>query len=280
LIAKHAEQKFVTIFGLIPGSYATEGSIPVVDDSIFRSQALWGPRGTHFGVSTCSNHIEGLHGRLNELTSPVRSLLLRLAVVISAIQKSAREWPERVMSGRRRAARDLIRHGCGLVECPAGDQCDHGDILSKRLGCRLPCVHIADAGFALDDDRPVFAVPDADEAPQVTVSEYVGEWTMRGLDAVLQESARLRDPPEAGYGPGQDNAEGPEAGFVERVHQEISLHNPRAQLPSKSQTLVRLGEIRGMLTGHQTTLDPRTLAIQANSQLFAEYAERFDPKKH
>jgi hypothetical protein len=88
LIAVAGQTKFRALFGLGTGS--------TVNLSVFMGQALWGDRGAGFGVSTCTNLVEGLHGRLNDATRDLVSLHTKCAQIVDILGNSAGNWAKRV----------------------------------------------------------------------------------------------------------------------------------------------------------------------------------------
>jgi hypothetical protein len=138
LITVAARTKFQARFGLGTGS--------TVDVSVFARQALWGERGARFGVSTCTNHVEGLHGRLNDATRDLVNLHTKLAKIIEILRNSAGNWAKRVGKARHKALTQLAaaaaRHHPEDGVCRIPD-CDHGKILSRRYDMEFPCVHVA-----------------------------------------------------------------------------------------------------------------------------------------
>lgn len=145
LITVKGRGKFAELFGLDLNDWNMD-TRPFCNVDVFARQAFWGERGA-LGVSSCSNHLEGLHGRLNRRVSGMKNWPRRFAEVLDALQSSARAWPEKVRKAQLRAKTQLLeiaaKHSFTYSECPLGANCDHGALLSRRFGVSFPCVHLA-----------------------------------------------------------------------------------------------------------------------------------------
>jgi hypothetical protein len=137
-------RKFCKISGVTTPAPTDLTSMPTIDLDVFRKRAQWGTRGAS-GVGTCTNHIEGLHGRLNQATEGQRSILAKLSTIVTLIREGARGWSAKVARRRRKTNKDLIlaaeRNECRSGRCPAPDFCDRGFLETRRLGLQFPCVH-------------------------------------------------------------------------------------------------------------------------------------------
>jgi hypothetical protein len=237
-ITASAKTKFQLLFGLGSGS--------TVDVSIFRRQALWGDRGVHFGVSTCTNHIEGLHGRLNASTRSAVSLHSRFAKIVEIIRSSAGDWAKRVGKARHKALRQLAeraaRHCAGDGVCNFPD-CDKGIIMSRRYELVFPCVHVI---------RPIpdrvalmplqFDLGETGE-PSIIVKEGSGPgkriWSVPSSRS-HETGGKIAEPEVLGLTAGQHEH------FVARIRQELRYMNREKDFPySAGEMLFRLGRIHG-----------------------------------
>jgi hypothetical protein len=99
-ITEAGQKKFAAIFGIHLPLPDDPLVVPIIDLAVFERQALWGVRGSK-GVSTCSNHVEGLHGRLNRATRPYRGTLTRLAAVLELLTQKADDWRKNVVRAQR-----------------------------------------------------------------------------------------------------------------------------------------------------------------------------------
>jgi hypothetical protein len=147
------EEAFNTSIRVTPGGlelfsrlfgYSVDNStrqVTITNPQAFGTEALWGARGA-MGVSSCTNHVEGLHGRLNGATSHTHDLPRRLKAVIDLLFRKARHFARDMHRSAKRKLRDLkaiaAREGYNADTC----DCGWGSIYAKRFGLpNFPCVH-------------------------------------------------------------------------------------------------------------------------------------------
>jgi hypothetical protein len=248
-ITENARQKFMEIFGI---TESPDGKL-ALDIDVFRRQALWGDRGIAFGVAPCSNHVEGMHGRLNEKTHRIRSLPARVEKVTKAIIKSAGTWAIKVARGQRKARAALLKsakdHGYAYESCPFGEMCDRGEILSRRLEMQVPCAHaIAQicASRSIEvQPCPQFPLYDL-ELPQISVSPYNGEWMLKKKR--LTETRAWPMIEESRIAIVEFSHADADCRLIHRIRRELRAFNRGAEFRySMDQMLVKLGRIRGRL---------------------------------
>jgi hypothetical protein len=178
LITDQGKTKFCRLFGI--GEIGETG-LPALDATVFEKQALWGERGTVFGVATCTNHIEGLHGRINQATRTQRNLVNRIATIVEIITKSAQNWADRVQrcrsKNRDRLAAQAESHGFTSGECQ-DPECDRGRILSRRLDQPFPCVHVV--SVTTFSPSPLAQFPLCDHDPPNITCCVVEPWDTSG----------------------------------------------------------------------------------------------------
>jgi hypothetical protein len=61
MISTHGRAQFGNLFG-VDLTQSDGNAFSKTRINTFREQALWGEPGTNFGISACSNHIEGIDG--------------------------------------------------------------------------------------------------------------------------------------------------------------------------------------------------------------------------
>jgi ankyrin repeat protein len=171
-VTDEAQKKFCELFGL---AVLEDGKVVEADANRFREQALWGSRKTH-GVAACTNHVEGFHGRLNEIVKRRRLLVRRIWLLVLALRKKASRFHLNVSRSAHATLKKLQEQGA------AGDprpncECGWSDIYSARFGIPdFPCKHM------VHGRTPVVPVVDSlllhwHSPGSVTVEEYVGrEW--------------------------------------------------------------------------------------------------------
>jgi predicted transcriptional regulator len=142
LICPAGREKFSRLFGVdLAQSNGNEYARTAAN--VFREQALWGERGMTFGVAACSNHLEGMHGRLTARVQNRRNLRARFAETTSAITASAATWSEKVKRGCRATTKKVQQSACehhlNYQDCPGQGHCDKGALLPRRLGRQVPC---------------------------------------------------------------------------------------------------------------------------------------------
>jgi hypothetical protein len=237
-ITINAAKKFRSIFGI-----SADGRVEL---RVFRAQALWGERGRGYGVSTCTNHIEGLHGRLNAVTRGMASPAKRLGRIVQIITASAGDWSERVAKGRHKA---LLRQAERAARESASDdqchrpECDGGLIFAKRYDMeQFPCPHIQVEVPKLEDLRPEQFELNDSGAPVIVAQTHNPEgpaWTLpiRRYHAPNGKIG-LADPATGACGEHER--------FVVRLRAELQYLNHSKEFPySVGEMLFRLGQIHG-----------------------------------
>jgi hypothetical protein len=87
-ITDTGERQVPTIFGITLPFPSEPQLVPEMANNAFGDQAIWGVRRAK-GVSTCSIHVQSLHGRLNDATRLHRTPLGRLAAVLHLLMEKA-----------------------------------------------------------------------------------------------------------------------------------------------------------------------------------------------
>jgi hypothetical protein len=116
-------------------------SISVMENDPFEAQALWGQRG-QLGVASSTNHVEGLHGRLNLACTNIRVLSRKAKLIIDILHKKARHFTNNSLRSPKRQLMQMKkvadREGYDQDEC----DCGWSDIYAHRFGLHdFPCVH-------------------------------------------------------------------------------------------------------------------------------------------
>jgi hypothetical protein len=270
-VTAKAQTKFASIFGVVLPLPIDPCMIPEVRRGKFIQQALWGPRGER-GVSACSNHAEGLHGRLNRVTSPHRSTLGRLAAVLQILKKKVMKFPQSAMKAQHRIATDLMKsakelHYSETTECP-GAMCDHGTLLSRRFGSPLPCIHTV-----LRHPIPVAAAPEP--IPILTGTTlrrvpYQGTWGAAPARKKMQRSFLLLN--EAIADPfATPQADLEETRFIQSVMRELSVTTGVKQVTRFDQAHLLLGRILGRLEAQHPEIPEAELQRAAQSEFLVQY---------
>jgi hypothetical protein len=237
LITSKAQKKFRRMFG-IPAAPAPASE---VDIDLVRLHALWGKRGIEDGVASCTNHIEGLHGRLNATTANLRNPARRLSMIIQRIRLSAAHWAVRVEKARAKIVKELtpVDEGKERVDQCESPRCDKGSILSQRYEMELPCRHMnplkpsssmKPVQFDLTDERePTFSVRDA-----------AGDERVWSFSSSHRPSGKLPD--EEHEPPPGDEIQR----FIARIRHELRYIAHGKEFPyHRDKMLFRLGQIYG-----------------------------------
>jgi hypothetical protein len=270
-VTQRAERKFAQIFGIVLPLSSNPHVLPITTAGKFLHQALWSARGTA-GVSACSNHAEGLHGRLNAVTASHRSAITRLASILQLLQKKVQEYPKKVAKSRHRILADLQKtakkfHYTQLTDCPSGDVCDHGAILSRRFGCELPCLHTA----LHQRNIPVpETVPDVNMrgGTDTRATMYAGSWGVAAERSTKSTTPMLLD--EASSDPFAEPRQGLEATrFLCQLIREVSLATGTKPFTTEEAHL-QFGRIIGRLEVEHPDLSDRERERLAQSQLLIQ----------
>jgi hypothetical protein len=224
LITEKGKRKFCRIFGV---SFTDDAAAtdPIISVECFESQALWGERG-RLGVACCTNHIEGLHGRLNQKAKPYRNVTRKFKKITDVITASADKWAQKVTMGRREAIRRLKRmletRSLGEVESPCGVLCDQGAILSARLGMEIPCIHTASQTAIGMPDIIQFALPEV--GPHVQIRNFQENWPF-GLT-----KCKSRFPAEDNSEEVDQSVNSQDVRFINRVYRDLQQLHPGKEL--------------------------------------------------
>jgi hypothetical protein len=173
IVTNDGAQFFCRTFGLTIGA---GGVVSSGSSDLFRAEAIWGER-AEAGVSTCSNHVEGLHSRLNAATGGIRLPHRRLKEIVNVLTAKAVEFRCEALRSPKRKFRELREAARAAGMDPTRDSCDCGwrPIYAARFGlARFPCVHtVLDWGLLVVppmDWVPDFSGP-MDEA-SISITEY------------------------------------------------------------------------------------------------------------
>jgi hypothetical protein len=204
---------------------APDSVVSIVTPDPFESQALWGTRGDD-GVSTCSNHIEGLHGRLNHSVAARRVLALhrRFQCIVDHLTIKTQETRLFMLRSPRRKWDELVRLAKEQKQNPERKECDcgWGRVYSQRFGIpEFPCVHTILS-------RPPFDPAPGDWQPQtrgptipVIEKEYVGpSWPCAGARGGNWETLEPTAPETRNE---NDNQEDPEEQIRIETEEEVDL---------------------------------------------------------
>jgi hypothetical protein len=224
--AKGAE-RFCRLFGfavLPDGHCVSEAEDP------FEAGALWGERGA-MGVAACTNHVEGLHGRLNAATANVRSVARRLKSVVEVLCQKAKQFQADAHRSAKRTLAQLVaeaqQRGCNFTEC----ECGWSSVYSHRFGIDgFPCVHTCQqhpVDFAAHTPPDLRLNFDATIRPPVCMDDDGTTW---GFEPIQSEDwgreERFKKVPagleetDAGVDPNVD-------AFVRRLIRELTTLNPQ-----------------------------------------------------
>jgi hypothetical protein len=239
---------------------------------VFKAQALWGERGIDFGVASCTNHIEGLHGRVNRRVLNLRILIRRFALITSAIVKSAASWSQKVERGWNTTKKKLKviaeKNELTFDDCPEWAHCDRGRILSRRLGRPVPCVHIiSKGGWPEHPSLTQFNLFMTGE-PDIGFTDFEGQWT-----PASGKKSHLRKFDDEMNNVGLEAETSPDVRTVARVRREVISLNPDFKV-SLNEMLIRFGQIQGRLGATlASSLTEGEINQRANSMLLVEYVQ-------
>jgi hypothetical protein len=240
LVTDKAKRKFCRIFGV---SFTDDAAAtdPIPSRECFESQALWGERGP-LGVACCTNHIEGLHGRLNQQARPYRNVTRKFQRITEVIRLSAEAWAKKVTTGRQEAIRHLKAtletRGLGEVKSPCGELCDQGAILSARLGMAIPCIHAVSQEAIEMPPITQFALPKT--GSDVQTRNFEGNWPF-GLT-----KCESRFPAEDNSEEVDQSADSQDVQFINQVYRDLQQLHPGKELRlSRGQMFYELGRAIG-----------------------------------
>jgi hypothetical protein len=212
LPTRNGIQVFCRIFGL---AIDDQNHVSVVDRDCFRKQALWGGRFPN-GVAACTNHVEGLHARLNDQTQLRHILPRKFALLVELLRKKAKKFDGAVFQAAKKKLAELTKTNREIPEQPTCD-CGWSEIYSKRYEiANFPCSHTC--GRHLVSIPPIEPIDmDWKYGTRVAVTDYDGEqWKCKnGKDA--KHVAHPVEQENPGY-----LIEG-HGWFVNQLHFELSL---------------------------------------------------------
>jgi hypothetical protein len=216
-ITEHGKSVFCGIFGL---SMDPTGRVEEIDAEAFPRQALWGGRLAQ-GVSACTNHVEGLHARLNEAVRVCRLLTRKISVIVNTLKAKVSDAHRNPF---RSAKQKLFDMKSGKAQQKATCDCGWSAIYSARFGLEdYPCYHTVEESKVQFPNLP--KIPINWESPtEIRHTTYQGEpWN------VHTESRRPRP-----IGSEVENfvQEDGLRGFVERLRNELQVIWPGVQLDS------------------------------------------------
>jgi hypothetical protein len=273
LVTTQGRKRFIKIFHVTMPSSSSD--LPTCDVSLFRKQALWGPRGAR-GVAACSNHVEGMHGQLNKITGRRGSLRNRLCKIIQTLNRGASSWATRVEEARKLAKTRLLERAAGIPQpgsrperCPKPDVCDQGSIMANRLELpSFPCVHTVTEDLVLPAGPEQFETVGAESTSRVDVEESDGAaWQS------VNSAERRRRARNIGVSEDLEAVAGPtdtwQAEFLHSVRNEVSYLKPGADFPYSNYSMgVRFGQIHGALSA--SVMTPQCAVQQAKSAFFLD----------
>jgi hypothetical protein len=275
IISAAGAQKFAKVFGLHwPSGHGPDPDPTVVPflDETFAAQALWGERG-RLGVATCTNHVEGLHGRLNHAADDHLALWRKLATITEILKKGAKKWEKKISRSQKAALQELItrsnKQEVRHVVCPVAE-CDHGYIMSQRYAMVAPCVHVAwncdksvnstaPSGLDLSDSGP----------PRIETLVYQGSWSSSRASQDVQQ----RPYPSFEEEYEDDGSPDSVSGFLARTRRELRYMQQGKEFPdTEAQMAYRLGWIRGRLEEQRPGISSVILRIAVRSQFLTDCA--------
>jgi hypothetical protein len=177
IVAAPGPDLFCRTFGV---SVTADGLLVLEPFDPFRAEAIWGDR-SHPGVSTCSNHIEGLHARLNQATRGVRLVHRRFKEIVDALTAKAADFKTEALCSPRRKFKELQDRARATGMDPARDscQCGWGEVYARRFGLpRFPCLHTVLSWGKL-------VIPPMEWGPDVSAGEDVSTVRVRPYDGPL-----------------------------------------------------------------------------------------------
>jgi hypothetical protein len=248
---------------------------PETDINAFREQALWGERGKNFGVAACSNHIEGMYGRLNARVGNLKNFRVRFAKITSSITASAGKWSRKVKRGWNSTMKKLqasaLAHHWNERDCPVNGHCEH------VLGREVPCVHTISQGEWPEEPPPPQFILSTTGPAEIAFTVFEGDWTL----APLGGRPRL-SPVENGIEDTLFMAErSPYVRTVLRIRRAIMSLNFGVHFRhSQNEMLFRLGRIQGQLEATlSTSLTDKEIKLRANSMFLLECVQEVTTKE-
>jgi hypothetical protein len=226
-VTRSGAERFCQTFGF---TLLSDGSCRANAIDPFEAEALWGERG-QAGVSACTNHVEGLHARLNAATSDVRLISRRLKRMVDVIwQKAERFSADAHRSAKRKFTQMLAeakRHDYDSSEC----ECGWSSVYSRRFGIdNFPCVHTC-------QQNPVDFHAQNQPNPEFNFDRTIGLPLCRDYDGSDWDFVRIQGEEGASANRDKSMALGsedlddvPDAdvdAFVRRLIREVSGLNPR-----------------------------------------------------
>jgi hypothetical protein len=206
------------------------GSCVRSPDDPFEAEALWGERG-RAGVSACTNHVEGLHGRLNQATDEVRLISRRLKRMVEVLwQKADRFSRDADRSAKRKFTQMVAKaksQGYDCTEC----ECGWNIVYAHRFGIDdFPCVHTCQQHPV---DFQARNAPNLELSFDKTIwppvcSDYDGtEWDFAESQASATPGQETHKNLPLGAEEPEDKPDADVDAFVRRLISELKMLNPR-----------------------------------------------------
>jgi hypothetical protein len=246
-VTNEGQQRFCDLFGL---TVTTDGTVVETDPDRFRGQALWGTRRDD-GVAACTNHVEGLHGRLNAVVKPRRLLVRRMWLLVLALRKKASRFHLNVSRSAKATLKRLQEQGA-IVTARPNCGCGWGAVYAARFQIPdFPCVHSVHAR------TPVVPVVESldlqwNSPRSITVHPYVGDPWPLGKDRPKIH------PPIAEFEDLRPGIPDPLGEFIQQVKHELSMMFPRNGL-THEQLALDLGGFIRKRTGRAPLIDGSAL---------------------
>jgi hypothetical protein len=236
------------------------------------AQALWSERG-RAGVSACTNHVEGLHGRLNKATAEVRLISRRLKCMVEVLWQKANRFSADAHRSAKRKYAEMIAiakaHGYERAEC----DCGWNIVYEQRFGIDgFPCIHTCQehpVDFRLQNPPNLEFSFDQTSRPLVH-SAYCGtEWNLAQISAGAQRRGETREHLPIDEEAVEEKLEADVDGFVRRIISELKMLNPQRA------SELKVGNVAaeyGAFVGEQQQF---TVADIQNPHLRAQFEIRF-----
>jgi hypothetical protein len=168
-VTNEGQQRFCDLFGL---TVMEDGKVVEVNPNRFPEQALWGTR-MNDGVAACTNHVEGLHGRLNAIVKPRRLFVRRIWLLVLALRKKASRFHLNVSRSAKTTLKKLQEEGA-IVNPRSDCECGWSAVYAARFQIPdFPCIHTVHGRTPV---VPVVESLDLHWTPpgSVIVQQYVG----------------------------------------------------------------------------------------------------------
>jgi hypothetical protein len=266
LISDAGRAKFGKLFG-VDLTQSDGNECATTNSDVFREQALWGERGITFGVAASSNHIEGMHGRLNAKIRNFRNFRARFVEIASAVIKSASNWSKKVERGWQATKTKLERNakdkGFEFQDCPNSAYCDKGLLLSRRLGRQGPRVHTISKCTWENQPPPAQFSVTTRAPPDISFTEFKGTWTLE----VGQEGPKIGQVEDEMEGDASRATMSPDVRSVVRIRREVTALNTNHKFRySLEDMFIRFGEVHAELRiTHRSNLTEAQIKQRANS---------------